>query len=153
MLTDYELNQMKARSQDSDVALLIQELKNMQRYVFDYNNQVEKKLDLLESDMLLLEAENKRLIAVKESATIERDACVGLIGQLARSCGMKVGVAADNLVVVELPSGQVSWQFSETEAHLFETLPPYEGDIQEIPIEETYSRVMNPGLGLSPIQT
>ena len=111
--------------------------------------QINEKLDTLENDMERLAAENVRLIRERESTYVELDTCVGLIAQLAVANGLAAGVAKGNTVVIDLPGGQVSWTFAESEAHLFEGLNEYSKPIEEIDVLEKYRRVMNPGLNHS----
>lgn len=107
---------------------------------------VSDKLDVLEKDMLALEAENERLRAGNISTYFERDACVSLIAKMARQLGLNVGTTA-NQVVVDLPSGQAAWEYLESEAHLFADLPAYSGSVEDQSIQDIYRRVMNPELG------
>ena len=99
--------------------------------------------------MTQLVAENTRLIAIRNSAYVERDACLGLISQLAMESGYTSGITTDNTIVVELPSGQVSWVIEKEGVHLFTHLPVYSGTIEEMTIEEKYRRVMNAGIAHS----
>lgn len=130
----------------NQVSVLQEQIKQLNQEAIDYKNTVLRKLNSLEKDMHRLVAENQRLIQVKNAAYVERDACVGLIAQLALAHGFAVGVVHGNQVVVELPSGQVSWEFEEAEAHLFETLPPYKKSVEDIEVIEKYRRVMNSGI-------
>ena len=109
-------------------------------------NEIKQKLDTLETDMERLVAENARLIHERESANVERDSCIGLIMQLGIAHGLTAGIANGNFAIIDLPNGQVSWEYDESEAHLFEELPKYQNAIEEIEIAEKYRRVMNPGI-------
>ena len=104
------------------------------------------KLNRIEDNMNRLLAENEKLIILRDAAYVERDACVALAARLAQAQGMTVGVVGTETVVVELPSGQVSWEFGASEAHLFEMLPPYTGEIEVLEPVDQYRRVMNPGI-------
>lgn len=44
-------------------------------------------------------------------------------------------------VYIELPTGQVSWHFDETQAHIFAHLPPYQGEWDGHDKHETYRRL------------
>ena len=148
MLTTNEIIQIKEKAIESgneESLNLIAVIESLNQEAWEYRNIVLRKLTSLETDMNRLVDENARLIAVKDSAYVELDSCVGLIVQLAVANGLKVGVKA-NSVVIELASGQVSWEFAESEAHLFEGLPPYQKAIEAIEITEKYRRVMNPGI-------
>ena len=102
------------------------------------------RLNELEADMNRLIAENERLIRARESAYVELNACAGLLIKLAVKTGLTAGITQQNIAVLELPSGQVTWEFESDEAHLFEQLPPYEKEIEVIPVIEKYRRIMNP---------
>ena len=109
-------------------------------------NEINQRLSNLETDMNRLIAENERLIKLRDSAYVELDACLGLLMKLAVQQGMIAGVAKGNTAVLNLPVGQVAWEFGETEAHLFENLPPYTSSLEEMDAVEKYRRVMNPGI-------
>ncbi|MGK5087196.1 hypothetical protein WDW86_06525 [Bdellovibrionota bacterium FG-2] len=129
-----------------DVAKLIAEVERLRGQVQNYNVSITQKIDTIESDMENLIEENSRLVGVKEGLSVERDACIALMARLARTNGINTGVTTNNTVVIDLPAGQVNWQFSADETHLIETLPTYERTIEDISIEEKYNRVMNPGI-------
>lgn len=133
-------------AEKDNTALLVAEVERLNKYIKDHGTHVSQQLDVLEADMERLVAENARLITVREMAFVERDACVGLLARIALTHGMNVGTVAGNTVALDLPSGQVSWTFEESEAHLIETLPAYTGEIEKMEITEKYARVMNPGL-------
>ena len=148
MLTNFELHKMQQSPTADDVPVLVSEVERWQEYVLKYNDGINQQLNSIEQDIAQMESENDRLLTLKNSLSVERDACTGLIAQLAHSKGLRVGVAPGNRVVVELPSGQVSWNFEESEAHLFEGLPAWDStiEIEELSIVEKYRRVMNPAL-------
>lgn len=131
-----------------EVKQVVAEIDRLERYIADYKLTVSQKLDEVESNRVQLEAENARLLSAKALAYVERDVCIGLIAQLAQTNGLKVGVAPENQIVLDLPSGQVSWAFNDSEAHLFSTLPEYTGKVETLEISEKYHRVMNPGFTL-----
>ena len=146
----------------ADTAALLTEVERLQRFVLEFGAQVTSKVDALEVDMHRLDTENSRLRAVAESTYFERDACIGLICRMAVLLGIRVGVGRfdvmqenmdgrterhlQNRVVVDLPGGQVSWDFLDDEAHLFDWLPPYEGSLEAQTVQQNYSKVMNPML-------
>lgn len=111
------------------------------------------KLTSLEEDLVRIDQDNGRLRATTQSTYLERDACIGLLARLAVSLGMTAGRIGsetehglEKRVVIDLPSGQVSWEYLEPEAHLFEWLPVYEGSVEERSVQDTYITIMNPGL-------
>lgn len=77
----------------------------------------------------------------------ERAQCVALIASMALTMGHKAGVVWDtfanawHIVYVDLPTGQVSWHFSEADAGLFAHLPTYDGVWDGHSTEEKYMRV------------
>jgi hypothetical protein len=146
MITETELSQMEANLNHEDIPRLISEIKRLKQYVHDYSNSVSHKIDAIEQNMILLENENSRLLSVKDVGYIERDVCIGLLASLAQAKGFRAGTVSDKFVVIDLPAGQVSWEYQSTEAHLFSGLPSYPDPIDEISIEEKYRRVMNPGI-------
>ncbi len=175
MLSSEKFNEIKNRTQPEQIhsleviledrTLLLAEVERLIKFVKNFSDQVTEKLDGLESQMISLESENERLRRVGNSSHVERDACVGLIAQLALKVGLPVGVGQcpmmepdsngqaiaqlENRVIVDLPSGQVSWDYLDHEAHLFEGLFPYTGVIETQTIQEIYVKVMNPQLDLS----
>jgi hypothetical protein len=132
-----------------DAQKLVNEIDRLNRRFSDYSTSVDQKLDAVENSMLELEAENARLVFAKAAAFAERDTCVALIAQLSAANGLRVGTLPDNRVIVDLPSGQVSWEFNDSEGHLFLSHPGYSDPLEDMTIEEKYRRVMNPGLSLS----
>lgn len=108
--------------------------------------QIEAKLSEIESDMERMIAENTRLIKEREGVYVELDMCVGLMAKLALKCGFNAGTAPGNTVAIELPSGQVTFEYGAEEAHLFKNLSPYEKPIEDISVQEKFARVMNPNL-------
>lgn len=148
MLTTNELNLLREKviaAKNEDGITLLTEVESLNKEAWDYKNIVLRKLTTLEEDMNRLVAENQRLITLRDSADVERDACIGLLVKLAVANGIKAGTKG-NQVIVELKGGQVSWEFEETEVHLFEDLPEYENPIEDLEIAEKYRRVMNPGI-------
>lgn len=151
MLTQNELNQIRTRveSGDEEVSKLVSEVDRLTRFVHNYSNSVSQKLDEIDLERNRLTEENARLAKSNRSAYIERDACIGVMVALAFEKGLRVGTAPGNLVILDLPSGQVSWEIGESESHLFSWLPVYPGvpdSIEGMAIEEKYRRVMNPGI-------
>ncbi len=149
MLKTNELNALREKiieSKNEDALILLTEVEHLQKESFDYKSTVLRKLTSLETDMNRLVAENSRLITLRDSAYVERDACIGLLVKLAIAKGFSAGIANGNTVILELDKGQVSWEFGESEAHLFEGLPEYQKPIEDIDMVEKYRRVMNAGI-------
>lgn len=153
MLTVNEIEEIKSKLSESEISRdsvmkLIAEVERLRGFVTDYSHSVTAQIGAIEDNMELLENENSRLLIAKNTALIERDACIGLLAQFAKRSGVQVGVTAFNQVVIDLPSGQVSWEFNESEGHLFKDLPIYDAIIEDMPIEEKYRRVMNSGFDI-----
>ncbi|HEY2848310.1 MAG TPA: hypothetical protein VGI97_00405 [Gemmatimonadaceae bacterium] len=84
----------------------------------------------------------------------ERNQCVALLARMALALGWRAGVRdhedkpgeeweADwrNLVCIDLPSGQVSWHFHDSEKHLLAELPQYPAPWDGHDTAEKYRRV------------
>lgn len=91
----------------------------------------------------------------KNNAYSERNNCVVGLALLARDLGYKVGIAQHdpndteweddwrNILVIELPTGQVTWHFHDSEMHMlysFGALEGYEWDGHTT--EEKYRRLL-----------
>ena len=127
MLTTNELNHLREKvieTKNEHGLTLLTEVENLNKEAWEYKSIVLRKLTTLEDDMNRLITENKRLIAVRESAYVERDSVIGLMVKFASAKGLKTGIKG-NVVIVDLPVGQVSWEFEESESHLFENLSEY----------------------------
>jgi hypothetical protein len=95
--------------------------------------------------------------ARKDAAYEERNRCVALIARMAIALGFKAGVTRTAIegwsedwhgcVYVELPTGQASWHFHDSQAYLFEGLPSYEGKWDGHTTPQKYERV---GAAFSP---
>lgn len=89
--------------------------------------------------------------AAKDGAYSERNQCVALIARFALAYGCRVGIAKTAIegwdeawhgcVYIDLPTGQVSWHYHDSEAHLFDFLPPYLGAWDGHSTPEKYARV------------
>jgi hypothetical protein len=89
----------------------------------------------------------------KNAAYKERDACVALIAKMAVALEFKAGLGRHdendqfwdgdwmNIVFIELPNGQLSWHVHDSEMHLFEGLPKYEGTWDGHTTPEKYTRM------------
>lgn len=141
----------------NDAQTLLTQFERQHTYSQELSTRVELRLHAIEQDMELLEKENQRLRKNMISTYFERDACVGLLVRLAVAQGMRAGLAerstehgTEKLVILDLPSGQVSWEYMNTEAHLYDWLPPYPEPVLEQDAPSVYMKVMNPGLSGSP---
>lgn len=87
----------------------------------------------------------------KDNAYLERNCCVALIARMALASGWRAGTARTAIdgwsedwhgcVYVDLPTGQVSWHFHDSQAHLFSDLPAYGSTWDGHDTPEKYRRV------------
>lgn len=93
------------------------------------------------------------LEAAKDGAYLERNKCVALIARMAMALGYWAGTAKTAIegwsedwhgcVYIDLPAGQVSWHYHDSQAHLFDWLPPYCGEWDGHDTPEKYRRVLD----------
>ena len=141
-----DLNKKFVESKNEEALALLITIEQLQKRAYDTKENVFRKLTSLEEDMNRLVEENKRLMALRDSAYFEKDASVALLVKLAVAKGFTAGLLPGNRVVLELKSGQVSWEFDESESHLYDGLPAYQKPLEEIDLVENYRRVMNAGI-------
>ncbi len=172
MLTKAHLEEIKNRIEHGrdaspevlleDRVVLLAEVERLLKFVETFSTRVNAQLDILENDMVLLDQDNQRLRKNSRSSDFERDACIGLIAKMAVALKIPVGTKSSagveldengkekqqiqNRVILDLPSGQVVWEYLESEAHLFETLPAYTRAVETQSIQENYLKIMNPNL-------
>jgi len=87
----------------------------------------------------------------KNSIYTERNLCVALIAQYAKSVGHKVGIKEHqgedwedewrNVLFIDLPTGQVSWHLHKDELVNFPGIGPYTGEWDGHDTEGKYRRV------------
>jgi hypothetical protein len=100
------------------------------------------------------DAQTRDLQAEKDAAYRERDRVVALVARMAISLGWRAGLrshepdpdptwdeAWKNVVLIDLPSGQVSWHYHDSERPLFASLPPYPDHWDGHDTAEKYRRV------------
>ncbi len=129
----------------NDVATLLAEVNRLNSVIQDLSVNTGNKVIELGEDMIQLEQITEALRQSCTSAEFERDATVGLLCKMASKLGMQTG-RTDNRAVIDLPAGQVSWEYLDEEAHLFAELSPYPAAIETTDMQEIYTRVMNPAL-------
>jgi hypothetical protein len=93
-----------------------------------------------------LEDEVADLRARKDGAYSERNELVAALATLFPSGTRKTNIEGwsddwHNCVFIDLPTGQVSWHYHDSEVHLFEHLPPYEKPWDGHTTEEKYKRL------------
>lgn len=97
---------------------------------------------------LLLEAadEIERLTAEKDGAYEERNKVVAALAKVFPSGIAKTDIPGwleewHGCVYIDLPTGQASWHYHDSQAYLFESLPPYEGEWDGHDTTEKYRRL------------
>lgn len=98
-----------------------------------------------------LRSELEQMRQRKDGAYLERNRCVALIAQMALALGLKAGKTRTAIegwsddwhgcVYIDLPVGQVSWHFHDSQAYLFDFLPAYDGKWDGHDTDEKYRRV------------
>lgn len=91
------------------------------------------------------------MTAQKDGAYLERNRCVALIARMALAVGWRAGVARTAIegwsedwhgcVYIDLPTGQCSWHFHDSQTHLFDGLPAYTDPWDGHDTPEKYRRV------------
>jgi hypothetical protein len=99
--------------------------------------------------------EIEALQALKDGAYLERNRCVALLAQLMLAAGGCAGIARTPIegwsedwfgcVFIDLPTGQASWHFHDSQAHLFAGLPPYRGTWDGHTTPQKYERMAEMG--------
>lgn len=92
-----------------------------------------------------------KAVAAKDAAYKERNQVVAALARAALLLGWRAGIAktaiegwdADwhNCVYIDLPTGQASWHYHDSEAHLFSGLPAYTAAWDGHSTEEKYGRL------------
>lgn len=87
----------------------------------------------------------------KDAAYLERNCCVALIARMALAMGWPAGTARTAIegwsedwhgcVYIDLPTGQASWHYHDSQAHLFSDLPAYTRAWDGHDTPEKYRRV------------
>lgn len=109
--------------------------------------QVEQMRDELSS----LRVECDSLRERKDGAYEERNRCVSLLTHMAVAMGLTAGLRRSapipgwdaewhNCVYIDLPVGQVSWHYHDSQASLFADLPEYTGEYDGHTTAEKYLR-------------
>jgi len=86
------------------------------------------------------------MLSALDNAYEERNRLVAYLARQFPSGLKKTAVegwdqAWHNCVYIDTPDGQMSWHFHDRDAHLFDGLPPYEGDWDGHATEEKYQRL------------
>ena len=88
----------------------------------------------------------EELEAARDAVYTERNRLVAFIASIYPSGVKKTAIpgwdeAWHGCVYIDLPVGQASWHFHDSEAHLFAHLPPYESEWDGHTTEEKYERL------------
>jgi hypothetical protein len=86
-----------------------------------------------------------------DAVYLERNQVVAALAACALRLNWRAGVALTDLlgwepewhncVYIDLPTGQVSWHYHDSQADLFAFLPPYDGTFDGHDTEQKYARV------------
>ena len=81
-----------------------------------------------------------------DAAYQERNRLVALLARLYPSGLKRTDIPGwdpewHGCVYIDLPTGQASWHYHDRDAHLFDGLPPYQGEWDGHSTEEKYDRV------------
>lgn len=91
------------------------------------------------SDLNSVYAERNKLVAMSAKMAL----ALGYIAGLATHRGETWDDDWRNVVLIDLPSGQVSWHIHDSELPWFEGLPAYPGEWDGHTTEEKYIRVLS----------
>jgi hypothetical protein len=92
-------------------------------------------------------------LKAKDAAYGERNQALALLARMARNMGWRAGVGQHpeedtawepdwrTILFVNLPTGQASWHFHDSERHLLAGLPPYSDVWDGHTTDEKYERV------------
>jgi hypothetical protein len=107
-----------------------------------------------ESERDAARAEVERLRGAKDGAYAERNQVVALLARMALALGWRAGLRAHepdpdptwdadwrNVVAIDLPAGQVTWHYHDSDRPLFASLPPYPAPWDGHDTAEKYRRV------------
>ena len=88
----------------------------------------------------------EKLEAARDGAYTERNRLVAFLASIYPSGMKKTAIpgwdeAWHGCVYIDLPTGQASWHFHDSEAHLFTHLLPYDGEWDGHTTEEKYERL------------
>lgn len=98
-----------------------------------------------------LRDENVRLREAKDGAYEERNRVVALLASVFPSGVRKTAIPGwepewHDCVYIDLPTGQASWHYHDSQAHLFAHLPPYRGEWDGHTTDVKYERVARAAL-------
>lgn len=84
--------------------------------------------------------------ARKDAAYLERNQLVALLSKLFPAGKRKTAIEGwsedwHGCVYIDLPTGQASWHYHDSQAHLFDHLPEYQGEYDGHTTEQKYQRI------------
>jgi hypothetical protein len=143
------------REQSAEIERLTNELRAERSSVEQYKeilSQAHKRGDdnfnaLERAESALREqAPSDALIAAKDAAYLERNQVVAALAKLYPSGTARTPIEGWNpewhgCVYIDLPTGQVSWHYHDSQAYLFAHLPPYAGQWDGHDTPEKYRRL------------
>jgi hypothetical protein len=93
-----------------------------------------------------MSAELDELIAQKDAAYLERNQVVAALATCFPSGVARTAIDGwsddwHGCVYIDLPTGQASWHFHDSQAYLFAGLPPYDGVWDGHTTDEKYARL------------
>jgi hypothetical protein len=103
-----------------------------------------------EADTLEVHPKFKRLAAElrarKDAAYLERNQVVAALSKMFRSGKKRTAIEGwsedwHGCVYIDLPTGQASWHYHDSQAYLFDHLPEYQGEWDGHSTEEKYARI------------
>jgi hypothetical protein len=121
-----------------------------------YENRIQelsRTLGVYRDEVIERDRKIQLLEGQKNGAYSERNQCVALLAKMAVAMGLKAGVREHpsedlawepdwrTVVFIDLPTGQVSWHFHDSEKHLLGGLPRYVGQWDGHGTYEKYLRV------------
>ncbi len=109
-------------------------------------NKIEIELELAQIQARQDRKERDEARQRKDAAYLERNQVVALLARLFPSGIRKTAIEEwdeewHGCVYIDLPTGQVSWHYHDSHAHLFADLPPYFEEYDGHTTEEKYKRV------------
>jgi len=103
---------------------------------------------VVETDLRIdeLTAKNADLEARKDEAYLERNQLVALLSKLFPAGKSRTAIEGwsedwHGCVYIDLPTGQASWHYRDSQAHLFDHLPEYQGTWDGHTTDEKYRRI------------
>ena len=104
-----------------------------------------------------LRAEVEQVTAFKDGAYLERNKLVALLSKVFPSGKKKTAIEGwsedwHGCVYIDLPTGQASWHYHDSQSDLFAHLPEYQGTWDGHTTDEKYERISQFASGAAPQQ-